>query len=432
MPRMLADAGDVVFTGIVLALAALMSTPALSDDGIERRRDQYGDTFGYFAYPIAGDIPGLGSAAGIGGTVVNMFDSDVDFTGFKIQGDFSASGYALLDLPLHKRKLVLDLGAYDFQVAPIFYQRGITSSPKDYLQPKVEGAYKLGQLTYTLFDRMLEAFYRYGTGNERLLRVLDKDGNEYQAIDTKKYNIRFDAFGLTADYTDDRLDPRHGVRFEVARKQNRSQNALTSKYYVMDYNLSAYYPVRKWDTLAFNFFASQAHVTRRGETDYATLQAQAGLGCAQLPAGPEQNQCRVTEDDRIRQLQAHNKYGTASSLGGTQRLRSFDGGRYYAGRTVFYGMEYRWNLTEERTPFDIYIARSVRTNLQLAVFAEQGSVADQYDDLWKHRRTSAGIGFRLLLSGIIIRADLSWGTEGNATVLFITYPWSMFTVDNPG
>jgi len=42
------------------------------------------------------------------------------------------------------------------------------------------------------------------------------------------------------------------------------------------------------------------------------------------------------------------------------------------------------------------------------------------------------VGARLILSGVIIRLDIANGSEGATSQLFITYPWSMFSVDNPG
>jgi hypothetical protein len=71
--------------------------PAIAADPPDRRRDPFGRDLAYFVDSIGGDIPGLGSAFGIGGTVLNMFDTDADFTGFNIQGDFDASGYTLLE-----------------------------------------------------------------------------------------------------------------------------------------------------------------------------------------------------------------------------------------------------------------------------------------------------------------------------------------------
>jgi hypothetical protein len=58
-------------------------------------------------------------------------------------------------------------------------------------------------------------------------------------------------------------------------------------------------------------------------------------------------------------------------------------------------------------------------------------VADRGRDLFDDYRTSYGIGFRIILSGVVIRLDYADGDEGKQSQLFITYPWSMFSVDNP-
>ena len=205
-----------------------------------------------------------------------------------------------------------------------------------------------------------------------------------------------------------------------------------SDYFVNDYNLTGYLPTRKWDTLVFNLFYSRAHVTREGLTDLAVLQQRHGLNCTQYPPGPDRDSCQSVEAKLLAGMQANNQYGTASPLGGTQRLRSYDNGRYYAGQALSYGAEYRWNLTDERTPFDIFIAKGIRTGIQLAAFWERGMVADRYSDLLKDGRSSYGIGARMVLSGVIIRFDLAHGNEGAQSQIFITYPWSMFSVDNPG
>lgn len=419
-------------TILLFSLLLVSISSIASDMLVERRRDQYGKDFSYYIYPIAGDIPGLGRATGVGGSVLNMFDTDADFTGFNVQGDFEASGYTFLDLHLIPKRLIFDVGYYDFTVAPIQYNRGIDSSKDEFIHPKVKGDYFLGQLTLTFKQRQIEAYLRHGFGNERLLQVLDEDENEFEAIDKEKRDVSFLTLGATFDLTDDRLDPRKGTRFEAAARTFDNDNELRSDFFVMDYNLTHYIPYRRWDSLAMNLFVSRAHVTRKATTDFLTLQQQSGLGCADMSPGPAQDNCLQTETTYINSIIAQNQHGTASSLGGTQRLRSYDNQRYFAGNALFYGVEYRWNLTDEYTPFNIYMAKGVRTGLQIAFFAEQGSVSDKFSDLLKDRRTSYGIGFRVILSGVIIRADFTQGDEGKEFVFFITYPWSMFSVDSPG
>jgi Omp85 superfamily domain len=418
----------ILWSGLILLM--LVSSAGFADM-VERRKDQFGRDFSYYIYPIAGEIPGIGKAAGLGASVLNMGGGDTDFTGYYVRGDFNATGVALLDYHVLPQRLIFDVGYNDYFVAPRVYNRGIDSDPLNVIYPKVEGNYLLGQLTLTFDQRRYEMFARMLSGQNRLLGVLDKDGLSFTGVDSSWKKGESVSLGGSLDLTDDRLDPRSGVRFELSSRLPNNNTPDTSEYFVNDYNLTAYVPMRRWDTLAFNVFHSRAYVTREGLTDYALLQQRYGLNCTQYPAGPNRDACLATEAQLLAGTLANNQYGTASALGGTQRLRSFDNGRFYAGQSLSYGAEYRWNLTDERTPFNIYVAKGVRTGIQLAAFWERGMVADQSSDLFNNGRVSYGIGARLILSGVIIRFDLAQGDEGAQTQLFITYPWSMFSVDNP-
>ena len=417
---------------LLLSIYLTGLSSALAIDYPERHRDQYGTDFSYYMYPIAGDIPGLGTASGAGASVLNIYNTDTDFTGYFLEGDFEAKGLIFLDNQLIDKRLVFDVGYNDFLVSPVQYERGILSDPDNYILPTAQGKYLISQLTLTYDERRTEFYFRHINGNSQLLEVLDSSGNAFEAIDTSVNDVQINTVGMTLDYTDDRLDPRNGIRFEYARKMPSIENELQSEYYVNDYNLSGYIPVRKHDTIGLNLFYSSAHITRQAPTDFTTLQTLNGLNCTAIPPGPEQDQCIQTEANFINQQIAANRYGTATSLGGTQRLRSFDNGRFFAGNSLSYGVEYRWNLTDEYTPFNFYIAKGVRTGMQLAFFAEQGSVAEESSDLFENTKSSYGLGFRLILTGVVIRMDLADGDEGTTFQLFITYPWSMFSVDNPG
>ena len=418
------------FTASILVFVLLV--PTLSHAEVERRRDQFGTDFGYYVYPIAGEIPGLGTAAGVGGSVLNMGDSDTDMTAYYIRGDFSATGVAFLDLQLFPRRLVFDVGYNDYAVAPLNYTRGLDSDSDEYIQPSVEGRYVLGQLTATFDERRYEAFIRGFTGAERLREVLDKDGNAFSDVDQTWGVGSLFSIGGSIDLTDDRLDPRVGTRLETNIRLPEDEASDETEFFTVDLNLTHYIPVRRWDTLVFNIFGSHAFVTRKGETDHDAVKAKEGLGCEDIAPGAEQDACFRTETTRLNQIIAHRKFGTTTSLGGTQRLRSYNNYRFYASRVFFYGIEYRWNLTDEHTPFDIFVAKGIRTGIQVAAFFERGSVSDGYRELWEDGRNSYGLGFRVVLSGVVVRFDVANGDEGFNSQLFITYPWSMFSVDNPG
>ena len=415
----------------LLCLEAGFTAPAQAQVLVERRRDQFGKDFGYFIYPIASEIPGLGTAAGGGVTLLNMFGTDADFTGFKLQGDFDVHGYTFLDLHLIKNLLVLDVGDFGFHVVPTVYKRGITSSPTETIHPEVTGRYKLAQFTLTMGERLFEAYWRPMKGRFRLNSLRDRDGNLFPVLDASEHEARQVTVGGILDNTDDRLDPRVGLRAEYAQKTPENDDPWTSAYRVDDLNLSAYVPVGRFSTLAFNFYRSDAKILRQASTDYATLQGAIGLNCGTLPA-PAQPGCLASEAEKINDRIVENTYGSATPLGGTQRLRAYPGSRFRAGHSLFYGIEQRWNLNDERTPFDVLIARGIRTGFQAAFFAERGTVNDDASQLWSHMRTSYGVGFRMLLTGVIVRADWARGDEGNVFTFFINYPWGMFSVDNPG
>ena len=417
---------------LIFSLLLLTGLAFRTEAAPDRRKDQFGKEFGYYVYPILGEIPGLGKAAGGGASVLNIGGNDADFTGYFFAGDFDAKGVALLDHHIMPQRLVLDVGYNDYRVAPIAYGRGINSDPNDVIYPEVEGRYVLGQLTLTFDERRYELFTRLMFERNRLQQLLDRDGIAFAGVDTKWNSRRPIALGGTIDFTDDRLDPRLGARLELSAKLPTDNEADESEYYVTDYNLTGYIPLRNWDTLVLNLYHSRAIVSREGESDFSTLQQTSGLNCGQYPPSSQHDSCITTESKHIDRLIANNRYGTASSLGGTQRLRSFDNYRFYAAQALSYGMEYRWNLTDEYTPFDVFFAKGVRTGIQVAAFWERGMVADHYNELFDDGRSSYGVGFRLILSGVIIRFDYADGDEGRQSQLFVTYPWSVYSVDSPG
>lgn len=88
------------------------------------------------------------------------------------------------------------------------------------------------------------------------------------------------------------------------------------------------------------------------------------------------------------------------------------------------GVEYRWNISHEVKPFDYFIWKDVRTGIQVAFFAEIGSVSETSSTLWNEKRHSVGVGFRLVAaSGAVYRADIATGDEGTEYIVIFDYPW---------
>jgi hypothetical protein len=229
----------------VLVVCSLLSCLSTAEAVVERRRDQFGKDFGYFFYPIVGEIPGLGKTWGGGASVLNIAGTDADFTGYYLSGDFEAKGAALLDYHLIPKRLILDLGYNDYFVAPIGYQRGIDSDPNDVIYPEAEGRYYLGQLTLTFDERRYEVFTRFLSGRERLNQVLDRDGTAFANVDTAWDRRRSISLGGSIDLTDDRLDPRRGARFEATVRLPSNNDFDESEFFVTDYNLTGYVPCER-------------------------------------------------------------------------------------------------------------------------------------------------------------------------------------------
>ncbi len=399
----------------------------------DRRRDQYPENFGYFVYPLFIQIPGLGTANGVGGTFVNVVETDTDLTAFYLDGDFHAAGLTALNMQLVPRRLIFDMAWYEYRVAYKYFERGIDSNKDKYLYPEVEGDGGTGQLTLTFFDKRLDFYSRYGEQAYKVNRVFNSTGeNEYQINDDSKTTNQLLTLGMNIDLTDDRQDPRKGFRLEANRKERLDDiDPIYSTFVVYDINLTTYIPIGNKDTWVWNLYRSSTHIKRQGSTDYGELQARFGFGCASISDVVAQAECDDSESQYIDSIIANNRYGTATPLGGSQRLRSYPGARFFAGETLFIGTEYRWNLTEEYTPMDWFVMRGYRTNMQVSFFAEAGSVSETSSSLTDKFKYSYGMGFRMLFEGTTLRADVAQGDEGTEMIIFIDYPFSLYSVDSP-
>jgi len=408
-----------------MALAILISYAWFTYDVMAlewqpRNRDQFSTVHSHFVYPIILELPGVGSSSGIGATVLNANDSDVDFTGFALRGDFDVTGGTMLNYHLLKNRLLFDIGIYNFVAAVTQYRRGIESKRDDFIIPRLEGNFAESQLTWSFNQRRIEAFVHLAAGRERITQIIDSQDQIFPFNNDDARNERTTTLGLRLDNTDDLVHPHTGYRLDLGLKLPQNVDPLSSDYVITDYNGTFYVPLRQHDVLSFNFFRSDAHVTSEVKADYASLQQAKGLNCT---SGDDA--CLQAESDYINQLILQNRYGTATSLGGLQRLRSFPYARYYAGHSMSYGFEYRINFNNVKNPFNYYIAKGVKTGLQLALFGEQGSVAERSNELFDNIKTSYGIGFRLLLTDLVIRGDYATGSEGDEFTLFFDYPWKL-------
>ena len=393
----------------------------------ERRRDQFPKDFGYAAFPYPYRLPGIGSGLSFAAGAFNIADTYADAYGIVFTGDVKGGAAGVGDIHLVPRTLILDLGYSSISKAAFrsYAQRGMNTGKDDFRLIEVgDTEYYGARMTATFYDRRFETYGAWYQGASRVRSIRDKDGNVIiEAQDPPRDRGHTTLLGARVDLTDDYADPRRGLRLDVTRTQSPPRG-LGPDYFVMDYNATAYVPFGTRNALALNLLRSDAFVTRQGETDRTTLEQQLNLPCGTITDPIQQQSC----NDFIATTIAHNQFGTATSLGGFSRLRSYPQGRYNGAHTLFFGAEYRWNLTDERTPFDIFVMKSVRTSIQLALFYETGITSDARSDLHerKNMRDSYGGGLRIVTaSGVVLRADLAHGKEGINAAVFIGYPWEL-------
>jgi len=392
----------------------------------ERRKSQFANDFGYALFPYPYSLPGIGYGIGLVGGAMNIAGTYTDVYGMFFTGDVQGTALGIGDIHIIPRTLILEigLGAINKVTVQSYGQRGMNTDKNDYrLLELGDTDYYGGRLTATFFDRRFEIYGAIYAGGGKLKNIRNKDGDVIIPVQDppRSYGHTW-LVGSRLDLTNDYADPRRGFRFDVTRTTSPPRDAMSPDYYVMDYNATAYIPIGRRSTWAFNIFRSDAVVTRQGETNPTTLQNQQGLNCSSITDPEQQKFCNEVIDNMIK----NNIYGTATTLGGFSRLRSYPQGRFKGAHTLFYGTEFRWNLTDESTPYNIIIMKDIRTAIQVAAFYEIGSVAEIQSELGDIMRDSYGIGLRIVTaSGIVFRGDIGYGQEGISPAIFIGYPWEI-------
>ena len=397
-----------------------------SVSAIERRTEQFSTEFGYLTLPLPYVIPGAGRGIGFLGGFNNVpfggIETTLDLFAILITGDIGGGIVLATDVPIIPKMLLLDIGQGNFEKGSFrsYSDRRMNSDPEGYIISELSDTrFRFTRFTFTFFERMLDVFTFKTSNKSTLSAIRDKDGELiYEANRSFEGDSRSNGFQI--DWTDDRTDPRQGLKFIYTNSDSPATTEDSPDFFVENYNITAYLPVLSYSTFALNWYRSGATVREQGDTDLRNLITSETQTCLQ-------NCDAATIAILAKNRQATNKYGSAGSLGGTERLRSYVGGRFSGAQVESRGAELRWNISDEKTAFDWYFIRDVRTGFQVAFFYEEGSVADKVSDLWNEKKTSAGIGTRLVTgSGFVYRLDYATGTDGGSTIVIFDYPWGTF------
>lgn len=406
-----------------MAISGLGSGGVHADVIPDRRREQFQTEPAHLIAPFPYSLPGIGSGLFLLGWFSNIAESPTDLIAVLITGDAEGGVVFLDELPVYSRRLLFQFLYQDITKAAVnsYEKRGMDTDKNDFNIVEFSSARATSvQLFLNFFDRRLEFF----AGNQMQSQTIE-------AIRNSKGKILFELdeplegesegnwLGLRLDLTDDREDPRVGLRLWAEKFENERNDKDDPDYFTIDHSTLVYIPVGEISTWVFNYYRSDAIVRQKGNTGRQALIDDLGANC-----DASDTECLDAESDFVNNTITVRKYGSATSLGGQERLRAYPGGRFQGAHMAFYGTEFRWNLTEEFTPFDYFIWKDVRTGVQLAFFYETGTVAEKSSQLWDESRESYGTAIRLVTgSGTVYKAEFATGDEGNQLIVFFFYPW---------
>jgi len=389
----------------------------------ERSENDAENEIGWLVAPLPIIVEGIGSGVPIAASISNVYRStDLLMAKTFFKGDFEVSLFSISKFPVIDEKLLFSLGVTDFYMPFRSYDRGIDSGKEDYYQTLEKYNSNFVTFQSQFYNQRLEFLLTYSTGGTKLEKIFDVDGNDFSNIQSPQRNWVDHVIGTQIDLTDNHLDPSEGLRIGLLHSNtNYGLNEL-SDYAVDDLNITAYFPFFKIHTLLFNAFQSRSNITEKGLVDEDAVRNKFGLDC---DLEKEAVACRNTETRRINYWLKRNRSSKATALGGLNRMRAYSQGRFYAANSSNYVLEYRLNYSEKRTPMNWIFLGGLRTVLQTSFFYETGSVADDISRLHQKMKSSFGVGFRAIISGLIYRFDLAKGEDGIAPTLFINYPLSL-------
>lgn len=405
---------------IVVILLLLLTV--IEVKAIERSRVQFLSEPSYLLLPLPYSMPGIGEGLMVTALAGNIDETNIDAYFVGITGDAEGIVFAIEDIHLLPEFLILDIMHQDISKAVVnsYNTRGMNSNKSDYKLLEVDQVYtNYAKLTLTMFERRVELYAILSQQKARITKIRDPDGEVISDLTDPFISDSMQShIGFLIDYTDDKINPKKGIRLDMQYISSKPQSSVDPKFYTIDTSLSTYIPIIKPVTLAFNLYLSDAFVTKEGVTDRDLIKAELGLNCS------GDSECLKAEEELINIMVDSRTNGTATGLGGDRRLRAYPGDRYSGAHTLYSSIELRWNLSEKIRPFNFWIWKDVATGLQIAPFYEIGSVSEKIDDLGNTTRESYGVGFRLVsASGFVYRADYAQGNEGKELTVMFSYPW---------
>jgi hypothetical protein len=198
--------------------------------------------------------------------------------------------------------------------------------------------------------------------------------------------------------------------FSKLRNSLQSTNTVYSATLVTDLDISGYIPLGRFYFVPRVFY-SRAQVTDKKETDEARLREIFEVQCASSEA--DNSVCEDLKNKISRNLSRHNRYGTASALGGISQLRSESILRYKGSQTQYQAMEVR------------YLFEAGKFLMEPLLFWERGSSFDEeVEEQERDFVVSRGLEYRIhLTKELVYKIVYAESDRNKAWQLSVASPW---------
>lgn len=409
----------------------------------ERRQKDSDPEVSYFAYPLLYSIPGYSTGTGYGGSILNALGDGSTASIARLKGDdaegtnsWNMDSLVLTEIPLFTEHFTLSAayGSSEGGTMSLF-DRGRDSPTEPAFNFTVDEG-RMGGLEFSLnfFDKHLEIYSGYALGFFKPQGFSSSVATKDQFKEAYKNYLRYANLnspilartGIYWDDTDDRRDPQEGYRVQTERMTVEDPMGMLVESYTDDINFTYYFPnADKSSIFVFNVFYSTATVTsplKVGEESYNS--------CVDRMSKKDRLKVSFTVEEICTYMQeaaqefnddGEGNIASGTALGGVNRLRSYPVGRFHDKHVFFTGLEHRWYLNRTSSPFDYFLAKGVFEAFQIATFYEIGQVSETLDRLFSDFKSSAGVGFRVILTGLVLRADYATGAERSEITAMFGY-----------
>jgi len=352
----------------------------------DRRRDfEQREENVYMALPIIASIPGAGVFGGMLGSFSNIAGTGIDAaiveaSTFNSEADIHIRAWAFKELPLYVPGLTLeywfgDINFSDYQSylpgrdSPKFTIPSTGKIKYNFLRPALRLFKRRFNMTYNLV--FFKGFAVNGSGEEEEIAQHSASGN------------------ILLDFTDDVIDPKIGLRLSYTNSMKAPESSFLGKNSSNESGFLDDIETRQKEIIAYIPF-----------TDQFTL---------------------VAFNQIFEAIGGENSGDVIS--GGSLSLRGYPGGRWSDRYGETRSLEGRYTVPTN-LDLDIYIVHGLLEGIQFAAFYETGQVAPDKDNrLYEDLHRSYGVGVRLLLEAIVLRADIADSDEGIQTHITIDQPF---------